>query len=103
MLTVDAHILRRAHDVYSRILAFHVLTLERRYSDATAALGLAIGSAAHGMREITDLPTQAQPAEGVDLPKRPMRVVCAIGVAQPHPHAVNDHHATPTNPEPSIA
>lgn len=103
MLTVDGHILRRAHDVYSRLLAFHVLTLERRYSDATAALGLAIGSAAHGMREITDLPAQAEAAESFDLSKRPMRVVCAIGVAQPHPHACNDHHATPTHPEPSLA
>ena len=105
MLSVEARILQRAHAVYSRILAFHVLTIEGRHDEAASVLGNTIGLCAHGMRELTDFPSfEPKAAEGVDLPQRPMRVICGIGIAEPDTHAPqNDHHATPTHPAPSIA
>lgn len=46
---------------------------------------------------------QEQAAKGLDLPQRPMRVLCAIGVPQPHSDPANPHVAAPEQPAPSIA
>ena len=46
---------------------------------------------------------QEQAAKGLDLPQRPMRVLCAIGVPQPNPDPANPHASTPEQPTQTIA
>lgn len=46
------------------------------------------------------LAADLEAAEPGHLPQRPMRILCAIGVTQPHPHPANSHVATPTEPAP---
>ena len=91
----------------SAIMTVQALAKDGRQADALDLIGQVSVIAADRMPVIQGVVAavdraQRDAAEIMNLPQR-TRVLCSIGVAQPHPHTPNDHHQAPSEPDDIIA
>ncbi len=95
-----------ADGVYGVIERLNALSLEGRQSEVIVGLAM-LADVVAGNRPVLRgvIWAQEQAAQALNLPQRPMRVLCAIGVrpTQPHPDAANSHVSPPEQPTPSVA
>lgn len=104
MLPAEAAALQRADAVYAFLDDFKAHATGGRHDEAGRALSTALRLAGEGISELAGiLAAQGETAEVGHLPQRRLRVICAIGVPQPHSDPANPHVAAPEQPAPSIA
>ncbi|WP_271083483.1 hypothetical protein [Brevundimonas sp. NIBR11] len=95
--------------IFNARAAFHCLVLiQEAFVDgnevgAREALAHLAKIVAPSIPLLDELLAQDQAAQALHLQKRPMRVICAIGMPQPHPDAANPHVSPPEQPNPSVA
>lgn len=104
MLIEEATALQRADAVYTCLDDFKTFASAGRQEEAGRALSMALALSSAGLPELVGIfAAQAQTAQGLNLSKRPMRVLCAIGVTQPQSDAANAQANLTEQPAPTIA
>ncbi|MEH6676162.1 hypothetical protein [Phenylobacterium sp.] len=97
--------LSHGHAFASAIITLDAMAKEGRQPEALTALGNLSKIAEANLPIISAVITaQRQAAEIANLPERPRLVAGAFAnVPQPHPHATNDQHQAPSEPDDIIA